>query len=74
MACSPCAERLRALADKVDGTGGFAIAEMSNPGPIGKDTGVEFVSPKTGQRIRVIAHANESMQHAVTRVKARHGA
>lgn len=49
------------------------IAEMSNPGPVGVDTGFVFKAADSGQSIRVIAHKGEERAHAIARVKARHG-
>lgn len=50
------------------------VAEASNPGPLGVDTGVVFRSPRTGQQVRVIARVGERTTDAVARVKHRHGA
>lgn len=47
------------------------VAYLSNPGPVGQDTGYEFTSK--GQTIRVIAKKGESRSAAIKRVRARHG-
>lgn len=49
------------------------VAEASNPGPVGMDTGYSFVSPSSGQRVRVIAHDGESRESAIRKVRSRHG-
>jgi len=49
------------------------IAETSNPGPVGEDTGHEFEDPATGAKIRVIARIGESKDDAIKRVHAHHG-
>jgi hypothetical protein len=49
------------------------ICEMSNPGPVGQDTGYVFKDPKTGETIRVVAQVGESREDAIARVRERHG-
>lgn len=49
------------------------IIETSNPGPQGEDTGHEFIDPKTGQTIRVMAKKGEPHTEAITRVRSAHG-
>lgn len=48
------------------------IAECSNPGPIGRDTGYTFTN-KSGQMIRVIAQEGEPRATAIKRVRKNHG-
>lgn len=50
-----------------------AMAELSNPGAVGVDTGKGFDSPKTGGPVRVIAKVGEDPADAVARVAERHG-
>jgi hypothetical protein len=68
-------EVLEALKDTVSAiiNKGPVMVEMSNPGSIGEDTGHEFVSKRTGQRIRVIAKVGESHSDAIERVERNHG-
>lgn len=56
-----------------DGSESEATVETSNPGPHGSDTGYEFVSPKTGGKIRVMRKETESREEAIKRVKSNHG-
>lgn len=49
------------------------IAEASNPGQVGIDTGHVFRSPRTNQLVRVIAHVGEPRSTAIARVTRRHG-
>lgn len=48
------------------------IAEMSNPGPVGRLVGY-VRSKRTGGKIAVIAKHGEAGKHAMARVAARHG-
>lgn len=49
------------------------LAEASNPGVLGVDTGYEFTSPKTNRKTRVIAKQGEPRDEAIARVRANHG-
>lgn len=49
------------------------VAEKSNPGPVGFDTGYVFNDPVTGQPIRVIAEIGQSREDAITETRCNHG-
>jgi hypothetical protein len=51
---------------------GVGVAETSNPGPVGVDTGYTFTSCRTGEPIRVIARFGESREDAIARVRRNH--
>jgi hypothetical protein len=51
----------------------IVVAEKSNPGPVGQDTGYSFEDPKTGQTIEVIAEVGENHDEAIKRVREAHG-
>jgi hypothetical protein len=54
-------------------TDSLVVAETSNPGPVGRDTGYVFYSPRSRHQVRVIARAGEKRETAIARVRARHG-
>lgn len=67
------ASTAEAIRSMVDGTPLPVIAETSNPGPVGKDTGHVFWSPRTKTKIRVIAKQGETDADAIRRVRGNHG-
>jgi hypothetical protein len=49
------------------------VAEKSNPGPVGVDTGYVFNDPVTHQPVRVIAEVGQSRGDAIRETRMNHG-
>jgi hypothetical protein len=64
---------LRAIAAQLKTQSDMPVAELSNPGPVGKDTGYEFKDPKTGEQIHVIAEVGQTRDEAITETRENHG-